>query len=223
MNVNIRFISTLTFMFLFGCSSVDEQNIAIEEPVEDVNTQNVVYQFPESPQELLSDEDIFNNDPLARDINFYMRGLMQGLTSNLQHVSSETPVAVTSFIYLDGEEDKASLLGNQISESLMHEIHKVGIPVLDFKVTDYLRVTEHGDFIMTRDFNQLSDKLMIKYVVTGNLVKHQGGYLVNARVVDILTKTVVGSGQTFIPATVASAVLRSSKEGEKPRVGLISG
>ena len=221
--MNIKLISTLTVLFLAGCSSMDEHDLQTTQSIEDVNNQGVVYQFPESPQELMSDEDIFNNEPLTRDINFYMRGLMQGLTSNLQHVSSETPVAVTSFIYLDGDEDKASLLGNQISESLMHEIHKVGIPVLDYKVTDYLRVTEHGDFIMTRDFNQLSDKLMIKYVVTGNLVKHQGGYLVNARVVDILTKTIVGSGQSFIPSTVASAVLSSTKEPEQPRIGLISG
>ncbi len=222
--MNLKFISTLTILFLTGCSTMEEQNMTSTQPLENINNQDgVVYQFPESPQELLSDEDIFNNEPLNRDINFYMRGLMQSLTGNMQHVTSKTPVAVTSFIHLDGAEDRASLLGNQISESLMHEIHKVGIPVLDYKVTDYLRVTEHGDFIMTRDFNELSDKLLIKYVVTGNLVKHQGGYLVNARVVDMTSKTVVGSGQSFIPATVATAVLSSTKEPQAPRVGLISG
>jgi TolB-like protein len=153
--------------------------------------------------------DAFEGQVLTNDINFYMRGLMQDLVSNLQYVNSQTPIAVTSFAFLDSDLQNSSLLGNQIAESLMHEIHKVGIPVLDFKITDSLRITQQGDFISSRDFNDLTSDIPIRYIVTGNLVKHQGGYLVNARVVGISSKAVVASAQSFIPAHVAKALLSS--------------
>lgn len=171
--------------------------------------------------------DAFEGQILTNDINFYMRGLMQDLVSNLQYVNSTTPIAVTSFAFLDSDLQHTSLLGNQIAESLIHEIHKVGIPVLDFKVTDSLRITQEGDFISSRDFNDLTADIPIRYIVTGNLVKHQGGYLVNARVVGISSKAVVASAQSFIPAHVAKALLSSepvsASEKETGLVPLIQG
>jgi len=148
--------------------------------------------------------------PPAKNINYYVRGLMQDLIGNLQYVNQSTPVAVTSFVLLDGALDKTSLLGNQISESLMHEIHKFGIPVLDFKVSEMLNITPEGDFILSRDYTKLSGDIPIRYIVTGTLVKHQGGYLVNARVVGIESKAVVASAQSFIPADVAGALISNT-------------
>lgn len=171
--------------------------------------------------------DAFEGQILTHDINFYMRGLMQDLVSNLQYVNNTTPIAVTSFSFLDSNLKKTSLLGNQIAESLIHEIHKIGIPVLDFKVTDSLRITQQGDFISSRDFNDLTADIPIKYIVTGNLVKHQGGYLVNARVVGISSKAVVASAQSLIPAHVTKALLSSkaisASKQEVTRVPLIQG
>jgi len=170
---------------------------------------------------------VFEGQALTNDINFYMRGLMQDLVSNLQYVNNTTPIAVTSFAFLDSNLEQTSLLGNQIAESLIHEIHKVGIPVLDFKVTNSLRITQQGDFISSRDFNDLSGDIPIRYIVTGNLVKHQGGYLVNARVVGLSSKAVVASAQGFIPAGVAKALLSSkpvnTSEQETGFVPLIQG
>lgn len=171
--------------------------------------------------------DAFEGKVLNNDINFYIRGMMQDLVGNLQFVNNTTPIAVTSFVFLDGDLQHTSLLGNQIAESLIHEIHKVGIPVLDFKITDSLRITQQGDFISSRSFNDLTADIPIKYIVTGNLVKHQGGYLVNARVVGISSKAVVASAQSFIPAHVAKALLRSkpvnTSEQERRSVPLVQG
>jgi hypothetical protein len=65
------------------------------------------------------------------NINHYARGLMQDLVANLQYVNSSTPLAVVSFVMLDSDYNQSSLLGNQMAESLIHEIHKFGIPVID--------------------------------------------------------------------------------------------
>jgi TolB-like protein len=185
------------------------------------------FRFKSYKREDKSEESIFSGKELPNNINFYIRGLMQDLISNLQYVNERTPVAVTSFVFLDSDLEQTSLLGNQIAESLIHEIHKVGIPVLDFKVTDSLRITPEGDFVSSRDYNELATDIPIRYIVTGNLVKHQGGYLVNARVVGITSKAVVASAQSFIPAKVAKAILSnkpaSDLEQKTYQVPLVQG
>lgn len=144
------------------------------------------------------------------DINFYVRRLMQDLVSNLQYVNEKTPVAVTDFVMLDSDFNQANLLSFQISESLVHEIHKFGIPVIDYKSTGYIRVTEKGDFMLTRNFQELSGELPIRYVFVGTLTKHQSGYFVNAKVVGVVSKAVVGSAQSFIPNSVADSLIASA-------------
>ena len=213
---------------LTACSLINETSPVQEQilPIVSNNAQSN-FQFQESSSAKGKRIDVFEGQVLTNDINFYMRGLMQDLVSNLQYVSNTTPIAVTSFAFLDSDLQHTSLLGNQIAESLIHEIHKVGIPVLDFKITDSLRITQEGDFISSRDFNDLSADIPIRYIVTGNLVKHQGGYLVNARIVGISSKAVVASAQSFIPAHVAKALLSSKPisalEQETGRVPLVQG
>ncbi|QUI70362.1 FlgO family outer membrane protein [Pseudoalteromonas sp. M8] len=142
----------------------------------------------------------------GKNVTHYVQSIMQDMVANLKHVNEKTPVAVTSFVFLDKEFDKGSLLGNQLAESFIHELHAFGIPVVDFKTTDYIRVTPEGDFIFSRDFLELSDDHPFLYVLGGTLVNHQGGVMVNARVVGLRSKSVVGSAQGFLPQNVVNAL-----------------
>ncbi|TMP41660.1 hypothetical protein CWB96_01195 [Pseudoalteromonas citrea] len=141
-----------------------------------------------------------------KNINHYVRGMMQDMAENLQYVNQKTPLAVSSFVFLDDEYDDASLLGNQLSESFMHELHHFGVAVIDFKTTDYMRVTPQGDFVFSRDYLELNEEQNFQYVLAGTLVNHQGGVLVNARIIGLMSKAVVGSAQGFIPQTVVDAL-----------------
>lgn len=136
------------------------------------------------------------------NINFYSQAIMQDLVSNLQYVNSTTPMAITSFVFTDGGFDETNIIGNQLAESLLHEVHKFGIPVIDFKSTGYIRVSPKGDFILTRDYLELSTSIPIKYVLVGTLTRQKTGYLVNARIIGINSKAVVGTAQSFIPSSV---------------------
>ncbi|WP_057832188.1 FlgO family outer membrane protein [Colwellia sp. TT2012] len=217
---------------LAGCSMVyddlpvqEDVTVTVTEIV-NINSQGN-FRFQGNSMSKKQPVDAFDSKALSNNINFYMRGLIQDLISNLQYVNKTTPVAVTSFALLDSDLQQTNLLGNQIAESLIHELHKAGFLVLDFKVTDSLRITQEGDFISSRDFNDLTATIPIRYIVTGNLVKHQGGYLVNARVVGLTSKVVVASAQSFIPAHVAKAILSSkpisSSEQAPSRVPLVQG
>jgi TolB-like protein len=150
-----------------------------------------------------------NGGPMIKNINHFVRGIMHNLVDNIHYINDKTPIGVVSFIFLDGDYKKSNLLGNQIAESFMHEVHQFGIPVIDYKTTDYIRVTETGDFIFSRDFLELKDELPIKYVLAGTLVKHQAGYIVNARIIGLTSKAIVASAQGFIPNAVADAIMPS--------------
>jgi len=142
----------------------------------------------------------------THNINHYVRGMMHQLIGNLKYVNTQTPIGVSSFVFLNSNLDQTSLLGNQIAESFIHEVHQVGIPVIDFKTMDFIRVTEQGDFIFTRDFLELNADVSIQYILTGTLSKYQSGYLVNSRIIGLTSKTVVASAQGFIPSHIANAL-----------------
>ena len=143
-----------------------------------------------------------------QDINYYVRGMMQDLVANLQYVNAKTPVAVASFVMLDSDYNDANILGIQIAESLIHEVHKFGIPVIDFKTTGFIRVTEQGDFAFSKDYEDFSGEMPARYIVSGTMLKHTDGYLINARIIGVKSQAVVASAQSFIPNSVSDPILR---------------
>lgn len=147
-------------------------------------------------------------------INHYIQGMMHDLVANLDMVKDGMIIGVTSFVYLDAAYDQADLLGNQLSEGFMHEIHQFGLDVVDFKTTDFIRVTPKGDFVFSRDFLELREEQPIEFVLGGTLVAHQGGTLVNARIVSVASKKVLATAQGFIPQNVANGVQPSSAQGK---------
>lgn len=151
----------------------------------------------------------YKGRPLTKHIGDYVKNMTQDLVSNMEYVSNKTPVGVTNFALLDSDLQQTNLLGQQMAESFLHELHKFRIPVLDFKMTDYIRITEHGDFVLTRDYLEIDGSLPIEYVLTGTMAKHQGGVMVNARIVGLESRAVVASAQMLIPFYVVDALIPS--------------
>lgn len=139
-------------------------------------------------------------------VNHYVQSLMHDLAANLEVLSTTFSVGVTSFVYLDGDYQQGDLLGNQLSEAFMHEATQFGMAVTDFKTTDYIRVTPTGDFTFSRDFLELTQQYPISVVLGGTLVRHQGGVMVNARMVNVNDKKVLATAQTFIPQQVVQGL-----------------
>ncbi|MCW8092578.1 FlgO family outer membrane protein [Alteromonas sp. ASW11-130] len=159
----------------------------------------------------------YKGRPLTKHIGDYVKNMAQDLISNMEYVSEKTPVAVTHFALLDSNLKSTNLLGQQMAESFIHELHKFRIPVLDFKTTDYIRITEHGDFALSRDYLELNSSLPIEYVLTGTMTRHQGGMLVNARIIGMDSHAVVASAQMMVPFYVVDALIPS--DGTMPNGG----
>ncbi|WJG08300.1 FlgO family outer membrane protein [Aliiglaciecola sp. LCG003] len=155
---------------------------------------------------------IQNGRMMTKHVGDYVQNMTQDLISNMEYLTDKTPVGVTTFALIDSDLQRTNLLGFQLSESFMHELHKFRIPVIDFKATEYIRVTEHGDFLLTRDFLELTETAPIEYILTGTLTKHQSGYLVNARILGLKSKAVVASAQMLMPFYVVDALLPSEHD-----------
>lgn len=145
-------------------------------------------------------------------LDHYARNLVHDLMANHHRVEEQAMVAVTDLAFLDSDLQHGSVFTNHLSEAIIYDLHLFGVPVLDFKVTDYIRVTEKGDFVLSRDFSELSAELPIKYVVTGTVTRHQAGVMLNARLIQIDNKRVVSAARTFVPAAVYNAILQQRQD-----------
>lgn len=154
---------------------------------------------------------VYNGRMLTKHVGDYAQNMMQNLMSNMEYVTDKTPIGVTHFALVDSDLQQTNLLGYQLAESFMHELHKFRIPVIDYKATEYIRVTESGDFFLSRDFLELKNKAPVDYILTGTMTKHQGGYLVNARIIGLQSKAIVASAQALVPFYVVDALLPSEQ------------
>lgn len=210
-------VSTLALTFLTACSltnEVEEQGSLKE--LNEVQEPNYIA-FQEQYMGRSAREPMVSAGVVGKKqqgLNFFVRGMMQQLVNNMQYVSSKTAMAVTSFVFLDGSYEHADIVGKQLSESFIHEVHKYGIPIVDFKATDYIRITQNGDFVLSKDFLDLDGDLPVKYVLTGTMLKQTTGYTVNVRVVGMKSKAIVATAQGYIPIAVITSMVDSENSGQ---------
>ena len=161
---------------------------------------------------MTENEDFYNINQQAREeidsfelprhaINDVVKGLAFQMLDNSAFVNTKAPVAVASFVNLKDLES-TNWLGNQLSESFVHELQRHGLLIVDFKTTGHIRVTKDGDYVLSRDWQELPERQIIDYVVTGTMIEQAGGVIVNARMIGIESKVVVATAQAFIPAWV---------------------
>jgi len=127
-------------------------------------------------------------------------------TLDLQNSSADNPlnIGVTSLVTLDSTLNNSNQLGNQISETLIHQLQKFGYSVVDFKTMDVIDVNARGDFAFTRDMTKLNDDNMANYVLAGTLIYRRDGVAVNTRIINVKTKQIVASSRKLIPYYVIS-------------------
>ncbi|WP_300316622.1 FlgO family outer membrane protein [Idiomarina sp.] len=143
----------------------------------------------------------------------YSAQLAEQLVDNASIRLSGVKVGITNLVGVTGQYNESSALSQVLSEQLVQELHRRELSVLDFKTTDFIRVTSNGDFALTRDYMELDEIMPITHVMVGTLSHHRDGIMANARLVDINTKDVASVAQVFIPAHV---VHQLSEDHGKP-------
>jgi TolB-like protein len=129
----------------------------------------------------------------------YSAELAEQLVKNASIRLNSAKVGITNLVGVTGQYDQSSPLSMVLSEQLVQELHSRDLSVLDFKATDFIRVTPKGDFALTRDYLELDEIMPITHVLVGTLSHHRDGVMANARLVNINTNEVASVAQVFIP------------------------
>lgn len=150
----------------------------------------------------------YHGDELIKNVNHYAKWLTQDLFANIDFPNNSDVFVVTNFALLDSDLNKTNHFGRQMTEAMIHEVHRTGFSVIDLKASGFIRMTETGDvFYQSKDYLELSPAADASHIITGTLTKHQGGYLINAQVVLLENKALVSSAQIFVPYKVVEAVM----------------
>jgi len=192
-------------MLLQGCANNSVEQLNSLKPPSSVAIANPNDYFQSSGIDRASQ---INRFPV-KNINDYVRGMMQRLMINLKGINNGQTIGVTSFVPVDSDLLKGTLLGNQIAEGFMHELHQFGFSVIDFKLTNSLNVNGDGDFAHSRNESKLAPNLVIDFILSGTLTRLEEGYLVNTRIVALEDKMIVASAQGLIPESVVHSIAKS--------------
>lgn len=127
--------------------------------------------------------------------------LVAGIAPDQLALVDGAAVAIGSFVGADDLES-SDPLGRQIQEGLYHSLTFAGIHVVDFKLTDFVRVTPEGDWVATRNYTLLSGERGIDYFVYGSMTTADDGTLLEARMVNVTSKHVIATSQAFLPKSL---------------------
>lgn len=115
-------------------------------------------------------------------------------------------VGIASFVEFDDSLQHSNALGNQFAEAMATTLPQHGVAVIDYKLTRKIAVSREGDFALTRDIRQLSDKVGMDYILVGTLVTTRRGVEVNSRVVSVKGQQVVAAASTLLPHLVLQQI-----------------
>jgi TolB-like protein len=82
---------------------------------------------------------------------------------------------------------------------MIAEVQSFGVPVIDFKTTDFISVGSAGDLVFSRDAKRLKGQQPVDFVLSGTMIQNEKGVRVNARIINLQSKVVVSSASIMIP------------------------
>ena len=139
-------------------------------------------------------------------INQYTQFLAEQIARNRDTYNvSNNPIAITSFVNLENLKH-TNKLGELLADNMIHEMQIRGFRITDFKSMPAIQVSKMGDFVRSREARELRQEHNINLVLSGTYTNHEGGVIVNARMINIANGMVVSTAQTNIPREIASAI-----------------
>lgn len=132
-------------------------------------------------------------------IRDYAKQLSNQLMDSGKYVRGGQRIAVTTPAWLEGNLDQSSLLALQIQENLTAELHSQHMHVIDFKLTDGIRVTERGDFALSRNYLELRELQSADYILASTAVERADGVTINARLIEFGSQIVAATAEVTVP------------------------
>jgi len=105
-------------------------------------------------------------------------------------------IAITSFVNLHNL-SRTSSFGRTVGETFFNELFVRGFNVADFRGQSALTVNPTGEFFITRDIKKINKKMKNSYVLVGTFSAIDNQVVINARIMDNQTGTIVAAAKTY--------------------------
>ena len=185
--------------FVTGCSMMEVQPVnSAPEPTPSYDLSQLIHQAQMQLEQRYQSSTQFAPSRHNKTLVNYVEQMALDLVDTMQ-LEQDISIAVTSFVDLDNSLTKSSQLGNQLSESFIHQLQQFGYGIVDFKTTDQILVNPQGDFVFSREVENLANKRVASHVLSGTLIYRSSGVEVNTRIIDVQSKRVVASSQKLLP------------------------
>ncbi|WP_110687871.1 FlgO family outer membrane protein [Salinicola aestuarinus] len=123
------------------------------------------------------------------------------------HSDDLTPIVATTFVDVDRLE-QSSTLGRTVSEMFVSRLVTSDLHVIEVKLRDSLYIEENtGELILSRNVQRLGQDYDASSVLVGTYAQAQDRLFVNARLVRIDDRSILGATSFELPLTTDLRVL----------------
>ena len=148
--------------------------------------------------------------PQTSAVNTISQQMVNSLTLQNDSLRPDQPIIVTTPVLLD-DLQTTNALGLQLQQGLIAAMHQKQFNLVDTNVAEALRVTPSGDFILTRDWQQLPADLAVEHAVVTTMSLSSAGMAINSRIVNVTNNRVVSAAQGFINSTAMNDYIKPSE------------
>lgn len=134
--------------------------------------------------------------------------LANQLLDSARDIEAGQRVAITTPVWLASGMNESSLIGLQLQQELAAELHSMALDVVEYKLTDGIRVTPLGDFALSTNYLELRELQSADYVLVGTLVERNNSLVVSLRMLDFSTQLVKATAQVSIPHTITDEFIQ---------------
>lgn len=152
-----------------------------------------------------------NRLPSSSAINHMSEQIVNELVRQNDALRSNQPLLVSTPVLL-ADLNKTNTVGLQLQQGLTAAMHQHQFSLVDINVGENIRVTPEGDFILTRNWQQLPADIAVEHVLVSTMSMSSEGMVVNARIVNITNNRVVSASQASFGLTQLPGYLRSSEK-----------
>ena len=121
------------------------------------------------------------------------------LSTASERLSEQAPIIATTFVDVD-QLDRSSTLGRTLSEAFTSRLVQGGLNVIEVKMRNSLYIEQNtGELILSRNVQRLSANHDAQAVLLGTYAKGQNALFINARLVRISDRHVLGASSFEVP------------------------
>lgn len=152
-----------------------------------------------------------NRLPSSSAINHMSEQIVNELVIQNDALRSDQPLLVATPVLLSNL-NQTNAVGLQLQQGMTTAMHQHKFSLVDINVGENIRVTPKGDFILTRNWQQLPADIAVDHVLVSTMSLNSEGMVVNARIINITNNRVVSVSQASFGLTQLPGYLRSSEK-----------